>query len=30
MKKLKSSLTNMVLVLTLITIVAGSAQAYVN
>lgn len=30
MKKLKSSLTNMVLVLTLITIVAGSALAYVN
>lgn len=30
MKKLKSSLLNMVLVLTLITIVAGSALAYVN
>ena len=30
MKKLKSSLLNMVLVLTLITIVAGAALAYVN
>ena len=30
MKKLKSSLINMVVVLTLITIVAGAALAYVN
>ena len=30
MKKLKSSLINMVVVLTLITVVAGAALAYVN
>ena len=30
MKKLESSLTNMVIVLTLIAIIAGGALAYVN
>ena len=30
MKKLKSSLINMVVVLTLITVVAGAALAFVN